>query len=135
MLNRAEVIGHLGADPETRYLSSGDCVANINVATTEKWRDKASGENREQTEWHRIEFYGKLAEVVGQYLHKGSLVYVAGKITTRKWTDKEGVERYTTSIKASEMKMLGSKGDDGARPAQSRSGGGSVADLEDDIPF
>lgn len=138
MLNRAEVIGHLGADPETRYLSNGDCVANINVATTEKWRDKASGENREQTEWHRVEFYGKLAEVVAQYLKKGSLVYVAGKITTRKWQDKEGIERYTTSIKASEMKMLGGRGDNsqgGARSEQSHAGGGTVADLTDDIPF
>lgn len=137
MLNRAEVIGHLGSDPETKYLQSGDCVANITVATTEKWKDKQSGEQREQTEWHRVEFYGRLAEVVGQYLKKGSLVYVAGKITTRKWQDKDGIDRYTTSIKASEMKMLGGgKGDNSQGNSQgARRQAASVDDLDDDIPF
>lgn len=140
MLNRAEVIGHLGADPETRYATSGDCICNINVATTEKWKDKATGENREKTEWHKVVFYGRLAEVVSQYLRKGSLVYVAGKIETRKWQDKEGIDRYTTQINASEMKMLGGRGDSsdgGNRGQQSRgqSRNNTVADLDDDIPF
>ena len=110
-VNRVTIIGHLGKDPETRYAPSGDAVTNITVATTETWRDKATGEKREATEWHRVVFFGKLAEIAGQYLKKGSQVYLEGKLKTRKWQDKDGQDRYTTEINADEMKMLGGKGD------------------------
>jgi single-strand DNA-binding protein len=121
MLNKAQIIGNLGRDPEMRYLPSGDAVANISVATTEKWKDKASGEMKEHTEWHRISFFGKQAEIAGQYLKKGSTVYVEGKIQTREYTDKEGVKKYATEIKGEVMKMVGGKSDQGdqsAKPAQ-----------------
>jgi single-strand DNA-binding protein len=108
-VNKVILVGNLGADPETRYLPNGDAVANIRMATTESWKDKTTGEKRELTEWHRVVFYRKLAEIVGQYLKKGSSVFVEGRIRTRKWTDKEGVERYTTEIEANEMQMLGSR--------------------------
>lgn len=108
-VNKVQIIGNLGRDPETRYSPSGDAVTNIAVATTESWKDKATGEKKEETEWHRITFYRKLAEVAGQYLKKGSQVYVEGKLHTRKWTDKDGVERYTTEIIADTMQMLGTK--------------------------
>ena len=136
-LNKVILIGNLGADPETRYTTSGDAVTNIRLATTETWKDKQSGEQKEATEWHRVVFYNRLAEVAGQYLKKGSQVYIEGKIKTRKWTDKDGVERYTTEIQASEMKMLGGRRDDSAsQPAQDRpAAGNTVADLDDDIPF
>lgn len=107
-VNKAIIVGNLGKDPEVRYLPSGDAVANITVATSSKYKNKA-GEMVEETEWHRISFFGKLAEVVGQYLKKGSSVYVEGKIKTRKYTDKDGVEKYATDIVASEMQMLGGK--------------------------
>jgi len=145
MLNQAQIIGHLGRDPEIRYLPSGDAVAQFHVATTEKWKDKNTGEQREATEWHRITTFGKLAEIVGQYLKKGSLVYVAGKITTKKYTDRDGVERYATEIRADTMKMLGGRQDgDGhqqrqaapqrqqATPQQYSSGSDYMTD---DIPF
>lgn len=109
MLNQAQIIGHLGRDPETRYLPSGEAVTNFSIATTEKWKDKATGEVREATEWHRITTFSRLAEIAGQYLKKGSLVFIQGKITTRKWTDKDGIERYSTEIRADEMKMLGGR--------------------------
>ena len=108
-VNRVTLIGNLGADPETRYMPNGDAVANIRLATTESWKDKASGEKKEITEWHRVVFYRKLAEIVGQYLKKGAPVYIEGRIRTRKWTDKEGQERYTTEIEATEMQMLGGR--------------------------
>ena len=108
-VNRVTLIGNLGADPETRYMPNGDAVANIRLATTESWKDKASGEKREITEWHRVVFYRKLAEIAGQYLKKGSSVYIEGRIRTRKWQDKEGQERYTTEIEATEMQMLGGR--------------------------
>ena len=95
-LNKVILIGNLGADPETRYTTSGDAVCNIRLATTDSWRDKASGEQRESTEWHRVVFYRRLAEIAGQYLKKGSQVYIEGRIKTRKWQDKDGQERYTT---------------------------------------
>lgn len=120
MLNNAQIIGHLGKDPEVRYLPNGNAVANFSLATTEKWKDKTSGEAKEQTEWHRVTVFDKLAEIVGQYLKKGSLVYVCGKIKTRKYTDKDGTEKYTTEIHAHEMKMLGgreSSDDQPQRPA------------------
>ena len=107
-INKVILIGNLGKDPEIRYMPNGDAVTNITLATTETWKDK-TGEKQEKTEWHRITFYRKLAEIVGEYLKKGRSVYVEGRLETRKWTDKAGVDRYTTEVIASEMKMLGSK--------------------------
>ncbi|MBK6401681.1 MAG: single-stranded DNA-binding protein [Rhodocyclaceae bacterium] len=149
-VNKVILVGNLGADPETRYMPNGDAVCNIRVATTESWKDKQSGEKKEITEWHRVVFYRKLAEIAGQYLKKGSQVYLEGRIRTRKWTDKEGQERYTTEIEANEMQMLGRRegmGDSGPRegsgggsraaptkPAAASSGGG-FNDFDDDIPF
>lgn len=146
-LNKVILIGNLGRDPETRYMPNGDAVTNITVATTDTWKDK-NGEKQEKTEWHRVTFYRKLAEIAGEYLKKGRQVYVEGRLETRKWTDKEGHERYTTEIIASDMKMLGSRGDGGntfevvdrepsgggaAKPA--KKAGGEFDDFEDDIPF
>lgn len=115
-LNKVIIIGHLGRDPESRYMPSGEQVTSISVATTESWKDK-SGNKQEQTEWHRIAFFGKLAEIAGQYLKKGSQVYVEGRIRTRKYTDRDGVERYQTQIIADTMQMLGSKQDGSTQPA------------------
>ena len=150
-LNKVQIIGNLGKDPEVRYLPSGDAVANITVATTEKWKDKQSGELTEKTEWHRINFFGKLAEIAGQYLKKGSSVYVEGSIHTRKWTDKDGQEKYSTEIRADSMQMLGGRQDGGApsqaaqaprqaapqrqAPVPSQSSGSGFDDMSDDIPF
>ena len=150
-VNKVIIVGNLGKDPETRYAPSGDAVTNIVVATTETWKDKASGEKREATEWHRVVFFGKLAEIAGQYLKKGSQVYLEGKLKTRKWQDKDGQDRYTTEINADEMKMLGSKGDgqqqEGQRPQQTQQRppantqrqpqgpAGGFSDMDDDIPF
>lgn len=149
-VNKVIIVGNLGADPETRYMPNGDAVCNIRVATTESWKDKQSGEKKEITEWHRVVFYRKLAEIAGQYLKKGSQVYLEGRIRTRKWTDKEGQERYTTEIEANEMQMLGRRegmgesapresSGGGSRPAPSKpaaqSSGGGFNDFEDDIPF
>ena len=108
-VNKVIVVGNLGRDPETRYMPSGDAMTNIAVATTDKWKDKATGEQKEATEWHRIAFFGKLAEIAGQYLKKGSQVYIEGKLRTRKWTDKDGVEKFTTEIIADSMQMLSSR--------------------------
>nr|WP_198983998.1 single-stranded DNA-binding protein [Herbaspirillum sp. ASV7] len=108
-VNKVIIVGNLGRDPETRYMPNGEAVTNIAVATTESWKDKNSGEKKELTEWHRITFYRKLAEIAGQYLKKGSQIYVEGRLQTRKWQDKEGVERYTTEIIADTMQMLGSR--------------------------
>ena len=108
-VNKAIIVGNLGKDPEMRYTASGGAIANITVATSEEWKDKQSGEKNEKTEWHRVTFFGKLAEIVGQYLHKGSKVYIEGRIETNKWQDKDGADRYTTSIIAKEMQMLDSK--------------------------
>ncbi len=107
-VNKAILVGHLGKDPEKRFMPNGEAVTNITLATSENWKDK-NGEKQEKTEWHNIIFYRRLAEVAGDYLKKGSLIYVEGRITTRKWTDKEGKDRYTTEIIANEMKMLGAK--------------------------
>ncbi|WP_374262715.1 single-stranded DNA-binding protein [Zoogloea sp.] len=123
-VNKVILIGNLGKDPETRYAPSGDAICNITLATTDTWRDKASGEKREATEWHRVVFFGKLAEIAGQYLRKGSPVYVEGSLRTRKWQDKDGQDRYTTEIRADEMKMLGSRQGMGGADAPSRSEGG-----------
>src|SRR5215213_5659053 len=130
-VNRVILIGNLGADPETRYLPSGDAVTNIRIATTDTWKDK-NGEKQEKTEWHRVAFFGKLAEIAGEYLKKGSQVYVEGRLQTRKWQDKDGADKYTTEIVANAMQMLGSRqgmggGDRDAapdrEPAAARGGG------------
>lgn len=106
-INRVILIGNLGAEPETRYTSDGSPICNIRIATSERWKDKKTGENKESTEWHRVVFYRRLAEIAAQYLHKGSPVYVEGRLRTRKWTDKQGMERQTTEIEADDMQMLG----------------------------
>lgn len=157
-VNKVILVGNLGADPEMRYMPNGDAVCNVRLATTESWKDKQSGEKREITEWHRVVFYRKLAEIAGQYLKKGSQVYLEGRIRTRKWQDKDGQDRYTTEIEANEMQMLGRRegmgagneggsrdygngGGGGSRPAapagkpQPQSSGGGFNDFEDDIPF
>ena len=152
-VNKVIVVGNLGADPETRFLPSGEAVTNIRMATTDKWKDKASGEMKEATEWHRISFFGRLAEVAGEYLKKGSQVYVEGSLRTRKWQDKDGQDRYSTEIRADVMQMLGRRegggeprGEREARgPAESRAAepkpaaakkpAGKFDDMEDDIPF
>lgn len=145
-LNKVILIGNLGADPETRYTTGGDAVCNIRLATKDTWRDKASGETREATEWHRVVLYRRLGEVAGQYLKKGASVYIEGRIKTRKWQNKEGQDQYTTEIEATEMKMLGSRDnqsapapDQFAPPTQPRGNTNrrpaNVADLDDDIPF
>lgn len=108
-VNKVIIVGNLGRDPETRYAPNGDAICNITVATTDSWKDKATGEKKEQTEWHRIGFYGRLAEIAGQYLKKGSSVYVEGSLRTRKWQDKQGQDRYTTEIRADSMQMLGGR--------------------------
>ncbi len=149
-VNKVILVGNLGRDPEVRYMPSGDAVANITIATTETWKDKA-GEKQEQTEWHRVAMFGKTAEIAGEYLKKGSQVYIEGRLQTRKWTDKEGQERYTTEIRADRMQMLGSRSGgsdrmpppDDEAPARSSAPkkaapagkGGNFDDLEDDIPF
>ena len=108
-VNKVIIVGNLGRDPEMRTFPSGDQVANVTIATTDKWKDKQSGEMREATEWHRVVFNGRLAEIAGQYLRKGSQVYVEGSLRTRKWTDQSGVEKYSTEIRADQMQMLGSR--------------------------
>lgn len=150
-LNRVTLIGHLGKDPEGRFLPDGTAVTNISIATTESWKDKSSGEKKERTEWHRIGFFGRIAEVAAEYLKKGSQVYIEGSIRTRKWKDQEGVDRFMTEIAADRMLMLGAKpGSEGngrsastssarptgaAAPAAAKKGGGSFDDMDDDIPF
>lgn len=113
-VNKVIIVGNLGRDPETRYMPSGDAMTTIAVATTDSWKDKSTGEKKEQTEWHRITFFGKLAEIAGQYLKKGSTVYVEGSLRTRKYTDKDGVEKYATDIKADSMQMLGGRPNSGS---------------------
>jgi len=153
-VNKVILVGNLGADPESRYMPNGDAVVNIRLATTESWKDKNLGEKRELTEWHRVVFYRKLAEIAGQYLKKGSQVYIEGRIRTRKWQGQDGQDRYTTEIEANEMQMLGRRegmGGGSGDAAQRDSGGGRPAarpaaqntppasggfnDVEDDIPF
>jgi single-strand DNA-binding protein len=151
-VNKVTIIGNLGRDPEVRYTPDGASITNVTIATTDTWKDKATGEKKEATEWHRVVFFGKLAEIAGQYLKKGRQVYVEGALRTRKWTDKEGQERYTTEIVANEMKMLGSREGMGDAPPRESGGAGAAAggnrpaaaaapagsnfnDFEDDIPF
>jgi single-strand DNA-binding protein len=157
-INKVILIGNLGADPETRAMPSGTTVANLRVATSESWRDKQTGEQQERTEWHRVALFGRLAEVAGEYLRKGSQVYIEGSLRTRKWQDKQGNERYSTEIIGSDLQMLGGRGAGGgaaaaggAAEAGGRSGSGAPApsyseesgggaasksdDFDDDIPF
>jgi single-strand DNA-binding protein len=119
-VNKVIIVGNLGRDPETRSFPNGDQVANVTIATTDRYKDKTSGEMKEITEWHRVSFFGRLAEIAGQYLRKGSQVYVEGSLRTRKWTDKDGIEKYSTEIRADSMQMLGSR--------QGMGGGASGAD-------
>lgn len=153
-VNKVILVGNLGADPENRFAPSGDAICNIRLATTETWRDKSTGERREATEWHRVVFFGKLAEIAGQYLKKGSQVYVEGSLRTRKWQDKEGHDRYSTEIRGDVMQMLGSRAGSGEPRAAPSAGGdaseprsepasrpaakkpaGKFDDMADDIPF
>ena len=140
-VNKVIIIGNLGADPESRFSPSGDAICNIRVATTDTWKDKQTGERKEATEWHRISFYGKLAEIAGQYLRKGSQVYIEGSLRTRKWQDKDGQDRYTTEIRADEMKMLGGKPEGQQQPAPQRQAqkpqqAAPAGDWDDsDVPF
>ena len=138
-VNKVILIGNLGNAPETRYMQNGDAVTNITLATTDAWKDK-NGEKQEKTEWHRVTFYRKLAEIAGEYLKKGRSVYIEGRLETRKWTDKQGVEHYTTGIIATDLKMLGSKpaGQDQPPQASAGVGGGNAGgfdDMDDDIPL
>ena len=157
-VNKVILVGNLGKDPEVRYTADGAAIANITLATTDTWKDKATGEKKEATEWHRVSFFGKLAEIAGQYLKKGRSVYIEGRIRTRKWQDKEGQDRYTTEIIADQMQMLGSRegmggpatDDDGgggrsyagggggggaAKPAPAKKPAGNFDDMDDQIPF
>ena len=156
-VNKVILVGNLGQDPETRAMPSGKAVTNVRIATSESWKDKQTGEQKEQTEWHTVVFFDRLAEIAAEYLRKGSQIYVEGRLRTRKWQDKTGNDRYTTEIVANEMQMLGSRGGQGggmggesagggrrsepaARQAPPRdefesAGGGRGEDFDDDIPF
>lgn len=162
-VNKVILVGNLGRDPETRYSPDGGAITNVTIATSRQWKDKASGDRKEETEWHRVVFYGRLAEIAGEYLKKGRPVYVEGRLRTRKWQDKEGQDRYTTEIIAEEMQLLGSRdggggggdpeGGGGGYARESGGGGGGGAsgggrsaparkpapggfdDMDDDIPF
>src|SRR3989338_10196813 len=123
-VNKVIIVGNLGRDPEMRSFPNGDQVANVTIATTDKWKDKQTGEAKEHTEWHRVVFSNRLAEIVGQYLRKGSQVYVEGSLRTRKWTDKDGVEKYSTEIRADQMQMLGSRQGMGGGQGGGQQGGG-----------
>jgi len=143
-INKVILVGHLGADPETRYMPSGSAVTNLRVATSESWKDKTSGEQQDRTEWHRVAMFGRLAEIAAEYLRKGSQVYLEGSLRTRKWQDKEGGDRWSTEIIANEMQMLGGRSDSSA-PARSSSSSapppaavaesGPPDEFNDDIPF
>jgi single-strand DNA-binding protein len=154
-VNKVILVGNLGKDPEVRYAPSGDAFANVTIATTRTWKDKNSGEKKEETEWHRIIFNGRLAEIAGEYLKKGRSIYVEGRLRTRKWQDKDGTDKYTTEIVADQMQMLGSRegmgggmdeggGGGSARPqasaprpasAPAKKPAGNFDDMDDDIPF
>jgi single-strand DNA-binding protein len=158
-INKVILVGNLGRDPETRYLPEGGAVTNVSIATTDTWKDKTSGEKKEATEWHRVVFFNRLAEIAGEYLKKGSQVYVEGRLRTRKWQDKEGQDKYTTEIVCDTMQMLGGRqgmGEGGGRgaergdaspdrggppaegrpaPSAAKKPAGKFDDMEDDIPF
>ena len=145
-VNKVILVGNLGRDPEVRYMPDGGAITNISVATTDTWKDKA-GEKQEKTEWHRVAFFGKLAEIAGEYLKKGSQVYLEGRLQTRKWQDKDGQDKYTTEIVADRMQMLGARsgggaggdmpsgGSGGGAPQKPSGAGGKFDDFPDDIPF
>lgn len=155
-INKVILVGNLGRDPETRYMPSGGAVTNVSVATSKQWRDRDSGENKERTEWHRVVFFNRLAEIAGEYLKKGSQIYLEGELRTREW-ERDGQKHYTTEIVANEMQMMGGRGDmggggggggfGGGAPGPAASGGGSTGggmddfgpppadDFDDDIPF
>ncbi len=141
-INKVILVGNLGADPDTRYMPSGSAVTNLSVATSESWKDKQTGEQKERTEWHKVAMFNRLAEIAAEYLRKGSQVYIEGKLRTRKWQDRDGNDRWTTEIVADEMQMLGGRGG-GSAPMSSGSGPGpssappapSSDDFDDDIPF
>ena len=153
-INKVILVGNLGADPETRYMPSGSAVTNLSVATSESWKDKQTGEQKERTEWHKVVMFDRLAEIAAEYLRKGSQVYIEGKLQTRKWQDRDGNDRWTTEIRANEMQMLGGRGgagggssfgggqQGGGQQGGGQKGGGSSAppqpgpdDFDDDIPF
>ncbi len=152
-VNKVIIVGNLGRDPEVRYSPDGAAICNVSLATTSQWKDKSTGDKREETEWHRVVFYNRLAEIAGEFLTKGRSVYVEGRLKTRKWTDKQGVERYTTEIVADQMQMLGGRSEGGSgQPSTSSEGdyqaaregraqpkqaapAGNLADMDDDIPF
>jgi single-strand DNA-binding protein len=142
-INKVILIGNLGRDPETRYMADGGAITNISIATTSSWKDK-NGDKQEASEWHRVAFFGKLAEIAGEYLKKGSSVYVEGRLQTRKWQDKDGADKYTTEIVANVMQMLGGRAKDDGAPGEPATtpaarapakAGGKFDDFEDDIPF
>ena len=150
-VNKVILIGNLGADPETRTMPSGMTVANLRIATSESWKDKQSGEQKERTEWHHVALFGRLGEIAAEYLRKGSQVYIEGALRTRKWQDKEGRDRYTTEVVASDMQMIGGRGGGGggagagagtgyeprerAAPAEAAPAGAGAEEFDDDIPF
>jgi len=135
-VNKVILVGNLGKDPEVRYMPSGGAAANVTIATSEQWKDKQTGEQKERTEWHNAVFFNRLAEIVGEYLKKGSQVYVEGSLRTRKWQDKTGNDRYTTEIVASEMQMLGGKASEDTSGQESLdSKAGAPDDFNDSIPF
>jgi single-strand DNA-binding protein len=148
-VNKVILVGNLGKDPEVRYSPNGNAVANITLATSEQWKDRNSGEQQEKTEWHRVVFFNRLAEIVGEYLKKGSQVYIEGKLQTRKWQGQDGQDRYTTEVVANEMQMLGGRQGGGggdqwssSKPASggqqnspAAEGGGDIGDFDDDVPF
>ncbi len=131
-LNKMQIIGNLGADPEIRFMPDGSPTATVTIATTDAWKDKATGEKKEKTEWHRVVFFKGLAEVVGEYLKKGSQIYVEGKLRTRKWTDKEGIDRYTTEVVGQEMQMLGKKDSKDVPSALHAASAPTAGDMDDD---
>ena len=143
-VNKVTILGHLGKDPEVRHTASGATICNITVATSRKWKDKSTGENREETDWHRVTFFDRLAEIAGQYLKKGSQFYVEGRLKTRKYTDKDGVEKYTTEIVATELQLLGWREDSGLAPATAQAHAQRATkpaaksgfdDMDSDVPF
>ncbi len=143
-INKVILVGNLGADPEVRYMPSGSAVTNARIATTDSWKDKQTGEQQERTEWHQVVFFGRLAEIAGEYLKKGSQVYVEGRLQTRKWQDKSGNDRYTTEIIVNDMQMLGGRGGGGsadfgaaapAAAAPSKAPAAGPDEFDDDIPF
>lgn len=145
-VNKLTIIGNLGADPEVRYLPSGDAVASLRVATTEKWKDKASGDVKEHTEWHRCNLFGRLAQVAADYLKKGSSVYIEGRIRTRKWQDQSGTDKYSVEVNVDQLQMLGGRADGAQQPAreqraaprnekQAAPAAGGFDEMEEDIPF